>query len=184
MTMFGLQQVVPLREWLMLRRTDGLATAILHSLTCMLVHGNLLHAAGNALSFVCLFYGVQRGMSVKAALPGLIAGWMGTFLFAYTLLPQNATLVGSSGMVFGILGCFTASEPFSRWRFCGVGSIPLLALAPAMVLLDASASAFFFSVSAWPVHTISFLLGFLTSMSALVQASAGVRRAESGVPVP
>jgi membrane associated rhomboid family serine protease len=161
MALFGLQQIFPLREWLMLRgQRQGLPLLALNSATCHLVHGTLLHAAVNALTFVCLFYGVRRAAWMPPLLGGLVAGWMATFLFAVFLMPQYATLVGSSGMLFGMLGFFTAAEPFSRWRLCGIGSIPLIVLAPVLVAVDAFWAAYMPLVHiARPVHTVAFAFG-------------------------
>ena len=159
LALFGLQQVFPLRELLMLKSGDAPAMKALHAATCLLVHGSFLHAAVNSLSFICLFLGVKKGMAVKPGLAGLIAGWMATFLFAVFLMPRHATLVGSSGMLFGMLGFFMATDPFSRWRFCGVGSIPLIVLAPVLVAVDGMTAILFLKCVAWPVHAVAFSFG-------------------------
>jgi membrane associated rhomboid family serine protease len=159
MALFGLQQVFPLCERLMLSGRDGLAMKAVHTLTCQFVHGNLLHAATNALAFICLFYGLRREFSGAVLLFGFIAGWIATALFAAFLIPQNVTLVGSSGIIYGVLGVFTASEPFSKWRFCGVGSIPLIILAPVLVAADGLIALLFAKCLAWPVHTVAFAIG-------------------------
>jgi membrane associated rhomboid family serine protease len=162
MALFGLQQVFPLRELMMLSGRSGSSAKAVHTLSCMFVHGNLLHAATNALAFVCLFFGLRRERSGAVLLFGFLSGWISTALFAAFLMPHNATLVGSSGILFGMLGFFTADEPFSRWRLCGVGSIPLIVLAPVLVALDAFWAAYIPPVHiAWPVHTVAFSFGVI-----------------------
>jgi membrane associated rhomboid family serine protease len=89
----------------------------------------------------------------------LISGWLATFLFAVFLMPHNAWMVGSSGILFGALGWFTATEPFSRWSICFFGSAPLIVLAPVFVFLDGMTAIFFFKANAWQVHTAAFALG-------------------------
>ncbi|OPZ64963.1 MAG: Rhomboid family protein [bacterium ADurb.Bin478] len=159
MALFGLQQIFPLRELMLLSGRSGAAAKAVHALTCMFVHGSLLHAAVNALAFICLFYGLRREFSGAVLLVGFAAGWASTALFACFLMPQYATLVGSSGIIYGVFGVFTSAEPFSRWRFCGIGSIPLIVLAPVLVAADGVISMLFVKCSAWPVHTVSFALG-------------------------
>jgi membrane associated rhomboid family serine protease len=169
MSLFGLQQIFPLREMLMLSGRDVSAVKAVHTLTCLFVHGSLLHAAVNALSFICLFYGFRREFSGAVLAFGFAAGLIATGLFAATLMPHNAALVGSSGIIYGVLGVFTASEPFSRWRFCGVGSIPLIVLAPVLVAADGLIAMLLLKFIAWPVHTVAFALG--AGMTAAVKAA-------------
>jgi membrane associated rhomboid family serine protease len=176
MALFGLQQFFPLRELMMLSGRDGSVAKAVHTLSFMFVHGNLLHAATNALAFVCLFFGLRRERSGAVLLFGFLSGWISTALFAAFLMPHNATLVGSSGIIYGIFGALTATEPFSRWRFCGIGAIPLIVLAPALVSADAVLAACVPALHvAWPVHTLAFLFG------AMIGCFRPVRRGVSRV---
>ena len=159
MALFGLQQLFPLCKLMMLRNTDSVALKALHSFTCIFVHGNLLHAAVNATAFLCLLFTVKFSDGRAPFFSGLAAGWAATFLFALFIMPQHTTLVGSSGMIFGLLGWFTATEPFSRWSIYFIGSIPLIVLAPAVVLLDSMTAIFFFKLNAWQIHLTAFAIG-------------------------
>jgi membrane associated rhomboid family serine protease len=124
-----------------------------HSFTCQLVHGNALHAGVNALAFLAILAGFTWQECRRTVLFGIMAGWMGTFLFSVLWMPSNSTLVGSSGIIFGMLGAMTAQMPSSRWSVLGLGSFPLVALAPVAVAADA------FISTAWPVHSLGFLFG-------------------------
>ncbi|MGE4489278.1 MAG: rhomboid family intramembrane serine protease [Kiritimatiellales bacterium] len=162
LTVFGLQQVVPLRTWFALRSADGAGLVLLRSFSCMLVHGNCLHAAMNAAAFVCLFRGLIRGYVGPVLLVSFFSGWIATVLFASFLMPQHATLVGSSGILFGALGVFTAWDPFSRWQLFFMGSIPLIVLAPLIVAADATLDIMLVPCAAWPVHTAAWSIGAIT----------------------
>ncbi len=159
MALFGLQQIFPLFELARLSSSDSFGEKLLHALTCQLVHGSFMHVYVNALAFICLFCGARRGLSRAALAVGFVAGWCAAAGFSVFIMPQHATLVGCSGIIFGALGVFTAAEPLSRWKFCFVGSIPLIILAPIGVVADGVVSAFFMPYSAWPVHSAAFVAG-------------------------
>lgn len=156
---FMLQTLIPSRlGGLGLAASDTLPTSLFHSASSMLLHGGWLHAGINAASFICLMRGVKVSSGFAALLFGFLGGYLAAFVFHAVWMPENAVLIGSSGLVFGLLGWWTAAQPFSRWGILGLGSIPLVILSPVLVLVDAVTSQLFFSHNAWPVHSLAYVI--------------------------
>lgn len=87
-------------------------------ITYQFMHGGLIHLISNML-ILLIFGGVleARMGSSKFLTVYLLSGFFGALFFVWATGVYGSPLIGASGAIFGLIGCYVASEAKKRVRF-------------------------------------------------------------------
>lgn len=115
------------------------------------LHVGWLHLTLNAIGLLCLGHVVQTQSGTAAFLAISFATAVAGAVF-FLVLADHATMIGASGVVFGLLGAVLRQrrKPIALWRVLLV--LALLSL-PADLIFDAAV--------AWQAHLGGFLAGWV-----------------------
>lgn len=127
-------------------------------MTYAFVHTGLVHLAGNMAGFWWLGRIVLRKRRVDEFLALYLLSGVGAGVAFAALGPGDATMVGASGALFGLLGALSAENRVGRLRRL---SAPLRVLVVALVLvgLDQAGRLVLGSPVAWQAHLGGFMTG-------------------------
>ena len=131
---------------------------VLSVLYAMFLHGGWLHLAGNMLFLFVFGNNVEDRLGrLKYLGFYLIAGYVATYVFAFSDPRSVSTLVGASGAVAGVLGAYLVLYPRAR----------VLSLVPFLFFLP-------FRLPAWMVLGSWFLLQYVYARGAAMTMGSGV----------
>ncbi|MGE3756574.1 MAG: rhomboid family intramembrane serine protease [Pseudobdellovibrionaceae bacterium] len=87
-------------------------------ITYQFMHGGIIHLISNML-ILLIFGGVleSRMGSLGFLSVYLLSGFFGALFFLKVSGVYGSPLIGASGAIFGLIGCYTALEPKKRVRF-------------------------------------------------------------------
>ncbi len=151
-------------------------------LTCMFLHGSLLHVGGNML-FLWVFGNNVEDRLGPATYLGLylVGGVLATLGFVLTNQHTAVPLIGASGAIAAVMGAYLWFHPKGRILTAISTAAFQVVYVPAMVVL-----ALFFvtqfltpdSEVAWEAHVAGMIAGFVGAV-ALSQLPSVKRRAET-----
>ncbi|MDQ1709459.1 MAG: hypothetical protein QOG49_844, partial [Frankiaceae bacterium] len=124
----------------------------------MFLHGGWLHLLGNMLFLFVFGNNVEDRLGRLGFLAFyLIAGFVATYVFAFAAPKSEATLVGASGAIAGVLGAYLVLFPRVR----------VLSLVPFLFFLP-------FRLPAWLVLGSWFVLQYLYARGAALTTGSDV----------
>ena len=162
------------------------AASALTLLTSMFLHSGWLHLAGNMLFLWIFGDNVEHHLGrARYALVYVLTGVCATLFFALFRWGSNVPLVGASGAISGVLGCYFMWFPHNRVRvlmvliwFVDVIAVPARWVLGFYVVVD-NLLPFLFGAGGGVAHG-AHLGGFLGGLG----IAAGLDRLERGISWP
>jgi len=154
--------------------SEWFSTPILTPLTALLMHASWLHVLGN-LAYLWAFGLTLERLAghLSFALTFFIAGGISNVLLVFQLPDQTAPVIGASGGVSAVIGCYLWLYPRRRLGlYIPLGLYLKFARLPSLLVIG---SWFVLQVIytlqgpvagdvAWRVHIVGFVLGIIAGM--------------------
>ncbi len=168
--------VVPARLQSVFQQSPAnwLTAAVLTPLSALLIHASWLHVLGNLAYLWAFGLTVERFAGHFAfALTFFIAGGISNLMLAFQLPDQITPVIGASGGVSAIIGCYLWLYPRRRLGlYIPLGLYLKFARLPALLVIGSwFALQVIYTVQgpvtgdvAWRVHVVGFGMGILAGM--------------------
>ncbi len=154
--------------------SEWFVTPILTPITALLVHASWLHVLGN-LAYLWAFGLTLERLAghVSFTVTFFIAGGISNVLLVFLLPDQTAPLIGASGGVSAVIGCYLWLYPKRRLGlYIPLGLYLKFARLPSLLVIGSwFALQVIYTLQgpvtgdvAWRVHLMGFVLGILAGM--------------------
>ncbi len=176
---------VQLQNLLQLHIGEWFGPAMLTPLSALLVHASWLHVLGN-LAYLWAFGLTLERLAghIAFAMTFFIAGGISNVVLAFQLSDQTTPVIGASGGVSAVIGCYLWLYPKRRLGlYIPLGLYLKFARLPSLLVIGSwFALQVIYTLQspvagdvAWRVHLVGFVLGILAGMLIrLVRPRAGM----------